>query len=72
MIHNTTTEASEYVTDDGLQVVCQRVNALYVLVVSPTSHNAFTAAAYLQHTVRFGPEFGQARRGRRSSSHTDR
>jgi hypothetical protein len=70
MIHHTTTEASEYVTDDGLQVVYHRVNALYVLVVTPSSHNAFTAAAYLQHTVRFGPVFSQARRGPPSSSHS--
>jgi len=51
MIHSTTTPSSEYITDDGLQVVCHRIHALYVLVVTPTSHNAFTAAAYLQHTV---------------------
>jgi len=75
MIHSTTTPSSEYITDDGLQVVCHRIHALYVLVVTPTSHNAFTAAAYLQHTVRFGyPQqpcvFGQAHDD--DALHTDR
>jgi hypothetical protein len=47
-----TAGALEYITDDDLRVVYHRVNALYVMVVTPASHNAFAAAAYLQHAVR--------------------